>query len=181
VVICIRFVLAEEFMCFTGYVKITKDLQSYGFLINLKKVCRLMKEHHLLCGMVIHTRGEKRHFVRWRVQQAVRPMQELCTDIKYVYIHGEKRPAVKCKKHQNWKVSLNSKEFNYSIVIPNFYSNKQSLRFQIMSKPDIDTSIFKVYKEGKLVSFPASLCCPFLSRRFPVFGLYLLSEQCKVL
>jgi hypothetical protein len=94
VVICIRFVLAEEFMIFTGYVKITKDLQSYGFIINHKKVYRLMKEQHLLCGMVIHTSGEKRKFVKWRVQQAVRPVEQLCMDIKYVYIQGEKRNAL---------------------------------------------------------------------------------------
>lgn len=94
VVICIRFVLAEEFMLFTGYVKITKDLQSYGFVINKKKVYRLMKEHRLLCGVVIRTRGEKRQFVSYRVQEPVRPMEQLCMDIKYVYIHGEKRNAL---------------------------------------------------------------------------------------
>jgi putative transposase len=93
-VICIRFVLSEEFMLFTGYVKITRDLQSYGFVINHKKVYRLMKEHHLLCGMVIRTRGEKRQFVRFRVQEPVRPMEQLCMDIKYVYIHGERRNAL---------------------------------------------------------------------------------------
>jgi putative transposase len=94
VVICIRFVLAEEFMLFTGYIKITKDLQSYGFVINKKKVYRLMKEHHLLCGMVIRSSGEKRQFVRFRVQESMKPMEQLCMDIKYVYIHGEKRNAL---------------------------------------------------------------------------------------
>jgi hypothetical protein len=47
-----------------------------------------------LCGMVIHTSGEKRKFVKFKVQQAVRPMEQLCTDIKYVYIQGEKRNAL---------------------------------------------------------------------------------------
>ncbi len=94
VVIAIRFVLAEEFMLFTGYVKITRDLQGYGFLINKKKVYRLMKEQHLLCGAVIRTRGEKRQFVKFRVQAPVKPMEQLCMDIKYVYIHGERRNAL---------------------------------------------------------------------------------------
>lgn len=94
VVICIRFVLSEEFMLFTGYVKICHDLQSYGFVINHKKVYRLMKEYHLLCGLVIRSCGEKRQFVRFRVQQPVRPMEQLCMDIKYVYIQGEKRNAL---------------------------------------------------------------------------------------
>ena len=81
-------------MLFTGYVKICKDLHSYGFLINKKKVYRLMKEQHLLCGAVIRSSGEKRQFVRFRVQEAVRPMEQLCMDIKYVYIQGEKRNAL---------------------------------------------------------------------------------------
>jgi putative transposase len=87
-------VLAEEFILITVYGKICKDLQSYGFHINKKKVYRLMKEHHLLCGMVIRTRGEKRKFVSYRVQEPVRPMEQLCMEIKYVYIHGERRNAL---------------------------------------------------------------------------------------
>lgn len=92
--ICIRFVLAEEFMLFTGYTKVCKDLQSYGFVINHKKVYRLMKEHHLLCGAMIRSRGDRRQFVRFRVQQAVRPLEQLSMDIKYVYIHGQRRNAL---------------------------------------------------------------------------------------
>ncbi|MBS1935361.1 MAG: DDE-type integrase/transposase/recombinase [Bacteroidetes bacterium] len=94
VVIAIRFILAEEFMIYTGYVKISKDLQSYGFIINKKKVYGLMKRYQLLCGSVIKTSGEKRKFVKWRVQKAVKPMEQLCMDIKYVYIQGEKRNAL---------------------------------------------------------------------------------------
>lgn len=81
-------------MLFTGYVKICKDLQSYGFVSNKKKVYRLMKEHHLLCGVVIRARGEKRQFVSYRVQQPVRSLEQLCMDIKYVYIQGERRNAL---------------------------------------------------------------------------------------
>lgn len=94
VVIAIRFVLAEEFMIGVGYIHISKDLQSYGFLINKKKVYRLMKHHRLLLGSMIRTSGEKRLFVSWRVQKAEKPMEQLCMDIKYVYIHGEKRNAL---------------------------------------------------------------------------------------
>lgn len=94
VVIAIRFVLAEEFMIGVGYINISKDLQSYGFLINKKKVYRLMKDHRLLLGSAIRAGGEKRLFVSWRVQKAAKPMEQLCMDIKYVYIHGEKRNAL---------------------------------------------------------------------------------------
>lgn len=53
-----------------------------------------MKKYRLLCGMVIRTQGSKRQFVKWRVQQAGKPMEQLCMDIKYVHIHGSKRNAL---------------------------------------------------------------------------------------
>lgn len=93
VVIAIRFILAEEFVCF-GYDKTTDDLRANGFIINPKKTYRLMKEHRLLCGTVIKASGSKRRFIQWRVQQAIKPMEQLCMDIKYVHIHGEKRNAL---------------------------------------------------------------------------------------
>ncbi len=94
VVIAIRFVLAEEFMISVGYINVCMDLKSYGFVINKKKVYRLMKEHRLLLGSVIRVSGEKRLFVSWRVQKAERPMEQLCMDIKYVHIHGQNRNAL---------------------------------------------------------------------------------------
>jgi putative transposase len=93
VVIAIRFILSEEFVCF-GYDKITDDLRSNGFIINPKKTYRLMKEHKLLCGTIIKTNMGKRQFVQWRVQQADRPMEQLCMDIKYIHIHGRQRNAL---------------------------------------------------------------------------------------
>ena len=91
--IAIRFILAEEFVCF-GYDKITDDLRTNQFIINPKKTYRLMKEHKLLCGTIIKTNMGKRQFVKWRVQRAERPMEQLCMDIKYIPIHGEKRNAL---------------------------------------------------------------------------------------
>lgn len=93
VVIAIRFILAEEFVCF-GYDKVTDDLRSNGFMINRKKTYRLMKEHRLLCGTVIRAKGDRRRFVQWRVQKAERPMEQLCMDIKYVHVQGQKRNAL---------------------------------------------------------------------------------------
>ena len=94
VVIAMRFVLAEEFMgC--GYIKMTDDLRGSGFLINYKKTYRLMKEQRLLCGRMVQPgSGGSRQFVRWRVQQATRPIEQLCMDIKYVHIHGQQRNAL---------------------------------------------------------------------------------------
>lgn len=93
VIIAIRFILAEEFVCF-GYKKITDDLRANDFIINPKKTYRLMKENRLLCGSVIKAEGTKRKFVKWRVQQADKPMEQLCMDIKYVYIQGAHRNAL---------------------------------------------------------------------------------------
>lgn len=93
VVIAIRFILAEEFV-FLGYAKVADDLRSNGFIINPKKTYRLMKEQKLLCGTIIKTNMGQRQFVKWRVQQADQPMQQLCMDTKYIHIHGERKNAL---------------------------------------------------------------------------------------
>jgi putative transposase len=46
--------------------------------------------HNLLLGKVIRTSG-KREFVKHRKIAAAYPMEFICLDIKYIYIHGEKR------------------------------------------------------------------------------------------
>jgi transposase InsO family protein len=60
------------------------------YLINPKKVYRLMKENHLLCGRRISARG-KRKWVKHRRIKAKLPMEYLCLDIKYVWVQGESR------------------------------------------------------------------------------------------
>ena len=49
-----------------------------------------MDETRLLCGTRIKTQG-KRQWVKYRRIQASRPMEYLCLDIKYVWVHGENR------------------------------------------------------------------------------------------
>jgi hypothetical protein len=41
-----------------------------------------MKEYRLLCGRVI--KAQSGRFVKWRVQQSGKPMEQLRMDIKYV-------------------------------------------------------------------------------------------------
>jgi transposase InsO family protein len=60
------------------------------YLINHKKVYRLMKSANLLCGKRIKVQG-KRKWVKHRRIKAKRPMEYLCLDIKYVWVHGESR------------------------------------------------------------------------------------------
>ncbi|MEJ7830631.1 MAG: IS3 family transposase [Segetibacter sp.] len=85
----IKAILSQEFCCY-GYENVTGELRKLGYYINEKKVYRLMNEQNLLLGKVIRTSG-KRKFVQHRKIQASYPMEYLCLDIKYVYVHGDKR------------------------------------------------------------------------------------------
>jgi putative transposase len=85
----IRAILGLDY-CVYGYRVMTAELRGMGYRINPKKVYRLMKDYHLLCGKKIKTKG-KRTFVKYRRIKAVKPMEYLCLDIKYVWVHGERR------------------------------------------------------------------------------------------
>lgn len=85
----VRAILSMDY-CVYGYRKITKELQDMEYLINHKKVYRLMKSANLLCGKRIKVQG-KRKWVKHRRIKAKRPMEYLCLDIKYVWVHGESR------------------------------------------------------------------------------------------
>lgn len=85
----IRAILSGEFVCY-GYQKVAKQLKRENFIINHKKVYRLMDENRLLLGKKIKTTG-KRQWVKHRKIQSVKPMEYLCLDIKYLWIDGEKR------------------------------------------------------------------------------------------
>lgn len=85
----IKDILSQEFCCY-GYENVTGELRKLNYHINEKKVYRLMNEQHLLLGKVIRTSG-KRKFVQHRKITACYPMEHLCLDIKYVYVHADKR------------------------------------------------------------------------------------------
>lgn len=89
VVTDIRNVLNQEFVCY-GYENVTEELRGMQYIINEKKVYRIMDENNLLLGKVIRTSG-KRQFVRHRKIEATYPMEYLCLDIKYIWVEGEKR------------------------------------------------------------------------------------------
>jgi transposase InsO family protein len=85
----IRGILGQDY-CVYGYRIMTDQLRSMAYLINKKKVYRLMDEHRLLCGKRIKTSG-KRQWVAFRRIRACKPMEYLCLDIKYVWVHGDHR------------------------------------------------------------------------------------------
>lgn len=85
----IKNILSPEFVCY-GYQNVTVALKEKDYIINHKKVYRLMDESHLLLGKVIKTYG-KREWVKFRKILATRPMEYLCWDIKYIWVHGERK------------------------------------------------------------------------------------------
>ena len=90
VVLQIEQVLRQEFCCY-GYKNMTAELRELGWIINHKKVYRLMKEARLLYGTRIRPTPFKRNFIRFRSLKPERPLQYLAMDIKYVHIHGTGR------------------------------------------------------------------------------------------
>ena len=85
--------LAQEFCCY-GYRNMTGELKDKGWIINHKKVYRLMKESRLLNGGRIRPVPFKRNFIRFRSITPDRPLQYLAMDIKYVHVHGTGRNAL---------------------------------------------------------------------------------------
>lgn len=85
----IRIILGQDY-CVYGYHVMADALNVLGYLINDKKVYRLTKEHHLLLGKVIRSKG-KRNWVKFRRIEATKPMEYICLDITYIWVHGENR------------------------------------------------------------------------------------------
>jgi putative transposase len=85
--------LAQEFCCY-GYRNMAGELKEMGWIINHKKVYRLMKESKLLFGARIRVAPFKRNFIRFRSLRPERPLQYLTMDIKYVHVHGTGRNAL---------------------------------------------------------------------------------------
>jgi putative transposase len=85
----IKDILSQEFCCY-GYENVTEELRKQQYHINKKKVYRLMNDQNLLLGKVIPTSG-KRKFVQHRKTQASYPMEYLYLDIKFIYVHADKR------------------------------------------------------------------------------------------
>lgn len=85
--------LNQEFYCY-GYRNMTGELREMGWIINHKKVYRLMKQSHLLYGGRIRPVSFKRDFIRFRSLTPERPLQYLSMDIKYVHVHGTGRNAL---------------------------------------------------------------------------------------
>ena len=85
----IKHLLSQEFVNY-GYIKVSRYLKDRGYMINKKRVYRIMKENRLLLDMRIRY-SRKREFVKEIRMSAERPYEKLQMDIKYVYVQGERR------------------------------------------------------------------------------------------
>lgn len=76
-----------------GYKVSAELLKRLGYLINHKKVKRLMKENNLLHPQTIKPESLNRVFIRYTVPPLDGPFKTIEADIKYVYIHEQERNA----------------------------------------------------------------------------------------
>lgn len=89
----IESILSEDEFIDYGYYRTTMALKKEGYKINHKKVYRLMKERKLLFPPLKPGKLAKRGFVKHTTPLYVHPFATIEMDIKYVYIHREKRFA----------------------------------------------------------------------------------------
>ena len=82
------------FFCCYEYRNMTAELKELGWIINHKKVYRLIKEAKLLYGARIRVAPFKSNFIKFRSLRNDRPLQYLSMDIKYINIHGIGRNAL---------------------------------------------------------------------------------------
>jgi putative transposase len=88
ILLVIEELLEREFVCY-GYKKVTKYLQRSGYIINRKKVFRLMKENDLLNHTYNYRSPARR--VADPIVTVNAPNEIWEMDIKYIYIQGENR------------------------------------------------------------------------------------------
>jgi putative transposase len=74
VILAVKFILGIEFIDY-GYRVMSSCLRQVGFLINRKKVYRLMAEQGLLYFSEIRAKSKKRRFVQFYTQRVDAPMQ----------------------------------------------------------------------------------------------------------
>lgn len=82
-------ILEQPFIDY-GVKRMTLKLNDEGFVINKKKVYRLMKEHHLVYPKRRKVNPD-RQFVKFAVPDPGGPYETIEIDIKYIYIQGKNK------------------------------------------------------------------------------------------
>lgn len=91
VVEAIKKMLGQDFIDY-GYIRTTAALKQQGYIINKKKVYRLMKEQNLLYKKT-NAASSPKEYVELTVPLCSRPFEIIELDIKYIYIQGLRRHA----------------------------------------------------------------------------------------
>ena len=87
----IKEIIIDDFIDY-GYEKVTAELRKRGYIINKKKVYRLMKENRLL-NTKKKPVGRLKTYVEHSQPCPAQPFEMLEIDIKYIYIRGDRRNA----------------------------------------------------------------------------------------
>ncbi len=78
-----------------GYIKVTWWLRlRKGYVINFKKVYRLMRQAQLLCGRRVSAKAGAKTWADWKREEQVDALSYWQFDIKYMHIAGERRNAL---------------------------------------------------------------------------------------
>jgi len=126
-----------------GADRMCMELNNRGFIINKKKVYRLMKEHNMLYPKRANSAAQARKRVDSNSPKPTFPFQVIELDIKYVYIHGLQRNAYLLtvidtftRMSLAWGLDLNMKAKQVAELlkeaIKNFaVENQEEYRFRI--------------------------------------------------
>lgn len=87
----IKEIISPDFIDY-GYEKVTAELHKKQYIINHKKVYRLMKEHRLL-NPKRKLKKEQKNYAQYFQPCPAQPFEVLEIDIKYIYIRGDRRNA----------------------------------------------------------------------------------------
>ena len=88
----IKEIIGADFIDY-GYEKVTVELRKREFVINKKKVYRLMKENGLLNHKIKGGKKSGKNYVKYTQPCPAQPFEKLEIDIKYIYIRGDRRNA----------------------------------------------------------------------------------------
>lgn len=90
----VRTILSAPFQDYWGYHNVTAELRETGYLINHKKVYRLMSEARLLRPSTrLRPKPSKRKYVQFRKIETQRPLEYVEMDIKCVWVAEKGKQA----------------------------------------------------------------------------------------
>jgi len=121
-------ILSDEFIDY-GYHRTTASLRQYGYEINHKKVYRLMREESLLLNR-IPVKLLNKQYVQYTSPLTTYPFEVIEMDIKYIYLHGERKNAylitlfdVFARLAPEWEISNTMKAYEVAALIDRLIDN----------------------------------------------------------